>query len=219
MSSLSHNLVRGAPRRVSGIVPSVIPAEAGIHVARPSLDPRFREDDGEKVILAKAGIHLRAALAGALALLLVMTACEREERHFQSSPPGVIPMGIVRMSSNIPGPPMAVDSVLGPYGNNAYAVSQGQKLFTAFNCAGCHSGYAGGGMGPSLRDSTWIYGSSDAQIYSTIVEGRPNGMPAWGARLPEEQIWKIIAYLRTLGTSNEPVKPPKPAYTVYQPPT
>ena len=197
MSSLSHNLVRGAPRHVSGIVPSVIPAEAGIHVARPSLDPRFRGDDGEKVILAKAGIHLRAALAGALALLLVMTACEREERHFQSSPPGVIPMGIVRMSSNIPGPPMAVDSVLGPYGNNAYAVSQGQKLFTAFNCAGCHSN-GGGGMGPPLMDDEWIYGSAPRNIFETIVQGRPNGMPSFGGRIPDQDIWELVAYVRSL---------------------
>ena len=58
---------------------------------------------------------------------------------------------------------------------------------------------------------------SDPRIYSTIVEGRPNGMPAWGARLPEEQIWKMMASLRTLGTSNESVKPPKPTSTVYQP--
>jgi len=115
-------------------------------------------------------------------------------------------------------PAVVLGELRNPYTRDRSAIATGQMLFNAMNCAGCHSGYAGGGMGPSLRDSTWIYGNSDAQIYSTIVEGRPNGMPAWGAKLPEEQIWKIIAYLRTLGTSNEPVKPPKPAYTVYQPP-
>lgn len=115
-------------------------------------------------------------------------------------------------------PAVVLGELRNPYTGDRSAIATGQVLFNAMNCAGCHSGYAGGGMGPSLRDSTWIYGNSDAQIYSTIVEGRPNGMPAWGAKLPEEQIWKIIAYLRTLGTSNEPVKPPKPAYTVYKPP-
>jgi len=115
-------------------------------------------------------------------------------------------------------PAVVLGELRNPYTGDRSAIATGQMLFNAMNCAGCHSGYAGGGMGPSLRDSSWIYGNSDAQIYSTIVEGRPNGMPAWGGKLPEEQIWKIIAYLRTLGTSNEPVKPPKPAYTVYQPP-
>jgi cytochrome c oxidase cbb3-type subunit 3 len=66
-------------------------------------------------------------------------------------------------------------------------------------------------MGPNLRDTVWIYGGSDAQLFSTIAEGRPNGMPAWGAKVAEDQIWQIIAYLRTLGTNAEPVKPPTPS--------
>jgi cytochrome c oxidase cbb3-type subunit 3 len=68
-------------------------------------------------------------------------------------------------------------------------------------------------MGPNLRDSVWIYGSSDAALYASITAGRPNGMPAWGGRIPENQLWQIIAYLRTLGTGAEPVKPPTPTRT------
>lgn len=100
-----------------------------------------------------------------------------------------------------------------PYTGNPGAVQQGRDLFNAFNCSGCHSGYAGGGMGPNLRDTVWIYGSSDADLFSTITEGRPNGMPAWGGRIPEDQIWRLIAYLRTLGTPQEPEKPPTPTRT------
>ena len=36
-------------------------------------------------------------------------------------------------------------------------------------------------------------------------------MPAWGARIPEQQIWKLITYIRTLGTAQEP-DPPPPAF-------
>ncbi len=100
-----------------------------------------------------------------------------------------------------------------PYTGNPGAIQQGRDLFNAFNCSGCHSGYAGGGMGPNLRDTVWIYGSTDADLFSTITEGRPNGMPAWGGRIPEDQIWRIIAYLRTLGTPQEPEKPPTPTRT------
>jgi hypothetical protein len=32
----------------AGIPPAVIPATAGIHVARPNMDPRFRGDDGRE---------------------------------------------------------------------------------------------------------------------------------------------------------------------------
>jgi mono/diheme cytochrome c family protein len=100
-----------------------------------------------------------------------------------------------------------------PYAGRTDAVVTGRQLFTGMNCSGCHSGYAGGGMGPNLRDSVWIYGSTDADLYATIAEGRPNGMPAWGERLPKQQIWQIIAYLRTLGSDAEPVKPPTPTRT------
>jgi cytochrome c oxidase cbb3-type subunit 3 len=106
-----------------------------------------------------------------------------------------------------------IGALRNPVEGDTRAIVDGRRYFNAFNCSGCHSGYAGGGMGPNLRDTTWIYGSSDADLYSTIAEGRPAGMPAWGGRIPEAQIWEIIAYLRTLGTAGEPVKPPTPTRT------
>jgi cytochrome c oxidase cbb3-type subunit III len=108
-------------------------------------------------------------------------------------------------------PQAVLGHVVNPYAGQASAASTGRQLFLAFNCAGCHSGYAGGGMGPSLRDSLWIYGSNDAQIFSTIAEGRPYGMPAWGTRLTDDQIWMLVSYIRTLGKSGEPEKPPTPS--------
>ncbi len=62
-------------------------------------------------------------------------------------------------------------------------------------------------MGPSLRDVSWRYGNSDAQIFSTINEGRDEGMPAWGARLQADQIWKLVTYVQALRTRNEPEAP------------
>lgn len=77
-------------------------------------------------------------------------------------------------------------------------------------------------MGPSLRDPVWIYGSSDAHIFDSILEGRANGMPAWGTKVPEDQIWKIVAYIRSMRTPEEPdrpVVPPEPEVrTVHEPP-
>ncbi len=106
-----------------------------------------------------------------------------------------------------------IGAATNPYAGRTDAIVTGRQLFTGMNCSGCHSGYAGGGMGPNLRDSIWIYGSTDADLFATIAEGRPNGMPAWGERLPKQQIWQIIAYLRTLGSDAEPVKPPTPTRT------
>ena len=62
-------------------------------------------------------------------------------------------------------------------------MGEGRQLFVRFNCSGCHGGRAGGGMGPSLRDVDWIYGNNDAQLFSSITEGRAHGMPSWQTRL------------------------------------
>jgi len=53
-------------------------------------------------------------------------------------------------------------------------------------------------MGPPLMDDKWIYGSSPQQIHATIVEGRPNGMPSFGGKIPDQQVWQIVAYVRSL---------------------
>ena len=66
-------------------------------------------------------------------------------------------------------------------------------------------------MGPSLRDETWIYGSRDDQIFDSIAQGRSKGMPAWGAKIPEDQIWQLVAYIKSMRTPQEPDPPVEPA--------
>ena len=103
-----------------------------------------------------------------------------------------------------------------PYYDNAEAVNTGRILFGQFNCSGCHSN-GGGGIGPSLMDDEWIYGGRLEQIHQTIVEGRPNGMPSWGGRIPDQQIWQIATYVRsmslpqTLAAQNGPTPSQSPA--------
>src|SRR6185503_14485046 len=88
----------------------------------------------------------------------------------------------------VPGAPIASMARNNPYQQDAVALAEGRNLFEAYNCAGCHGDHAGGGMGPSLRDEDWIYGSTDAQVFNSVAEGRAHGMPAWGTKLPEAQI-------------------------------
>jgi mono/diheme cytochrome c family protein len=89
------------------------------------------------------------------------------------------------------------------HGDEAVA-KQGRELFIRFNCYGCHGGLAGGAMGPSLRDTTWKFGGTDSAIFSSIHDGRPAGMPTWGATLSKDQIATLIVYIRSLRTSAEP---------------
>ena len=93
-------------------------------------------------------------------------------------------------------PPLA-----NPYAGDSSAVVKGRQWFNAMNCVGCHAPEGGGGMGPPLSDNTWIYGGEPAQIYLTIVQGRPNGMPSFGQALPPDAIWQIVSYIDTLNAS------------------
>jgi cytochrome c oxidase cbb3-type subunit 3 len=91
-----------------------------------------------------------------------------------------------------------------PLANDPDAVQRGMKDFDAFNCSGCHAANAGGGMGPSLSDSAWIYRSSPANIYMTIVQGRAAGMPAFGAMLPDRTVWELVAYIKSISEKPGP---------------
>jgi cytochrome c oxidase cbb3-type subunit 3 len=55
-----------------------------------------------------------------------------------------------------------------------------------------------GQSGPDLTDGTWIYGGSDADVFETVSNGRKGGMPSWRSELKADDIWKVIAYVRSL---------------------
>lgn len=97
-----------------------------------------------------------------------------------------------------------------PFANDPVALQDGRRLFDWYNCSGCHGGHGGGGMGPSLRDPVWLYGDQDGQIFDSIAEGRSNGMPAWGTKIPTDQIWQLVAYIKSMRTAQEPDPPNEP---------
>jgi cytochrome c oxidase cbb3-type subunit 3 len=140
-------------------------------------------------------------------LLLAGTACNEQQTHAaaSSAPPAIgIPVG------PIPGPKIAMNLPTDPYINDQVALREGRRLFVWYNCSGCHGGRGGGGMAPSLRDPVWKFGSSDAHIFASIAEGRGQGMPAWGTKIPEDQIWKLVAYIKSMRTPQEPDPPSVP---------
>jgi cytochrome c oxidase cbb3-type subunit III len=81
---------------------------------------------------------------------------------------------------------------------------RGMKDFDDFNCSGCHAPNGGGGMGPALSNDTWIHRASAANIYLSIAQGRSNGMPAFGAMLPDRTIWELVAYIQSLSDKPTP---------------
>ncbi len=131
--------------------------------------------------------------------VLPVLACQNQKRFLTASGSDAQRVLPVRESPLQPGPhKLGATALKNPYEGNSYAISQGQQLFEQYNCVGCHF-HGGGGIGPPLMDAEWIYGSSPANIYETISEGRPNGMPSFGGHIPDYQIWYLVAYVRSLG--------------------
>jgi cytochrome c oxidase cbb3-type subunit 3 len=103
----------------------------------------------------------------------------------------------IRLTELAPGSPPPPMATVNEYEQNAFAVSEGARLYQWYNCVGCHA-HGGGGMGPPLMDEKWLYGSDPAQIFATIVEGRPNGMPSFRGKVPDHQVWQLVAYVRSM---------------------
>lgn len=109
-------------------------------------------------------------------LAVASVACARERREFRPPPPRTAGDG---------------------FDDSAYAITEGSHLFEWFNCVGCH-GHGGGGMGPPLMSGGPIHGNDPGIIFTIIVDGTPNGMPGFGGRIADEQVWQLVAYVRAL---------------------
>jgi cytochrome c oxidase cbb3-type subunit 3 len=81
--------------------------------------------------------------------------------------------------------------------SQSFDILEGKRLFGWFNCGSCHAN-GGGNIGPALTDSQWIYGTDEKDIFASILDGRPNGMPAFKGRIPEKQILQLVAYIRSI---------------------
>jgi cytochrome c oxidase cbb3-type subunit III len=159
----------------------------------------------------------QAQFAGIFAILMAMPlaqGCTRDSRAeeaprfvpqapatSQAAPAGDLAARFVSHGDHIqPGgvKPYAGMRLVNPFEGNASAVSTGEKLFVGYNCIDCHGAGGGGAMGPSLADGRWHFGGSNAEVFESIYQGRPEGMPAWGSLISDEQIWMLVSYVRSL---------------------
>lgn len=90
-----------------------------------------------------------------------------------------------------------------PFEGDRGKVKEGGALFVSYNCMDCHGADGSGAMGPSLADGRWHFGGTAGEVYQSIYEGRPEGMPAWGGRIPDDQIWRLVAYVQSLGAGKD----------------
>jgi cytochrome c oxidase cbb3-type subunit III len=144
----------------------------------------------------------RVLVLRTIALLGAIAGCQREERHFTATPvPADARAQADALSAQQAGPPgrgMREVAAAGGYDeDSAYALAQGKMYYRWFNCIGCHA-QGGGGSGPALMDASWIYGSKPGDVFTSIMDGRPGGMPAYRGRIPEKTAWELAAYVRSL---------------------
>jgi cytochrome c oxidase cbb3-type subunit III len=93
--------------------------------------------------------------------------------------------------------PSSTEPARNPYSGDPKAITQGAVLFRQ-ECTFCHGVAARGGMrAPDLTTGSWSHGGSDADLARTISGGVPGtAMPP--NNLTDDEIWQIVAYLRTL---------------------
>lgn len=92
--------------------------------------------------------------------------------------------------------------------SDALRVVPGKRGFDTF-CVACHGAEGKGNTAlgaPNLTDGVWLYGSSEASIVDTILNGRDNRMPAQEAHLTADQIRMLTAWVWGLSNPDPAAK-------------
>ncbi|GAC1658231.1 MAG: hypothetical protein NVS4B3_25450 [Gemmatimonadaceae bacterium] len=164
---------------------------------RGRVDLRFAEDnEGELYLLTKSDGMIRKVIGARVATAAspIATAPSRGPRQHVTR--GRAPV------------------VTNPVAYTPASVAAGKRVFDA-NCAACHGTRAegatkagiaisiieeqGGKQPPDLTVDRLDHGSSDADIFRVIKRGLPPTMMAgFDGRIPDQDIWNIVNYLRSL---------------------
>lgn len=148
--------------------------------------------------MRRASRGLLRGMGAPLVGLLLLAACGEDRAAPERLLPAVSPSGIP--AGGIAGPTESgAGTLASPYAGDRRAIAEGRRLYQQMNCSECHGYDARGGMCPNLVDGEWLFGDTPASRFSSVHGGRASGMPAYGSLLPDESIWKIVAYVESLG--------------------
>jgi mono/diheme cytochrome c family protein len=170
----------------------------GAIAGRGRVDLRFAVDsDGELYILTKSDGMIRKVVGARAA-----TAPIRTGGNVPAPSPG----------QNVTSQPTT--SLSNPVASTPESIAAGKRAYDV-SCAACHGNLAQGAVKagmtisiieeqrgkqpPDLTDDQWDHGSGDGDIFAVIKRGLPPTMMAgFDGRIPDEDIWNIVNYLRSL---------------------
>jgi mono/diheme cytochrome c family protein len=113
-----------------------------------------------------------------------------------------------------------------PYQDFAKYVEEGHKQFLRPGCNECHGGTGGGGICPPLTSGVWFWGASDDTLFRLVTLGsqqlQKDGYPRLGqggigaipmppmgpAIQTSDDLWKIIAWIRSINPPGHQLPPP-----------
>jgi cytochrome c oxidase cbb3-type subunit 3 len=76
-------------------------------------------------------------------------------------------------------------------------LSAGKTLYDV-NCVTCHNPDGEGNVGPNLTDKNWIYGYDIKEVFKTVKNGTPKGMPDHKSKMNPVQIQQVSSYVLSL---------------------
>jgi cytochrome c-L len=86
-----------------------------------------------------------------------------------------------------------------PYTGNPDALARGKQIYTEF-CQSCHMPDGSGRMGPSLIEGYHVHEEikTDVGLFAMVFGGGFGAMQPFSLRLSQDDILKVMAYVRTL---------------------
>ena len=84
-----------------------------------------------------------------------------------------------------------------PLGRDAAAVKAGDELFHE-RCAVCHGQQAEGAMASNLQVARSVRRGTELALFELIRSGIPGTEMLPQSDLPEERLWQLVSYLRSL---------------------
>ena len=128
--------------------------------------------------------HRFSLFAGSVACLLALAACSDPVIEETAGAPVAPP----------PAARVAVTQEFPTYTDTSSEVAEGERLFSWQRCAECHS------------DAGVILGAGNGNIdviATAIRDGSNGGMPRYGGKLTDAQIWQLAAFVKALDTNGD----------------